>query len=278
MGEIYENPDKPKMVRNLKFAVELYTDILKLREPYFDLLRLQEKIKKDHDEYTLLRDDLNRPLFFERVKYYIDKYDDDRRGLGDYMESFGFFLDAGNWTTEFEHTGRTCDHEFKYIQAAYRLDTQGKKTFRKRYDYLQGKGKQDLPAFQLREQQNRVLFATAMSKIVDGDLEKHKKAIARAENKLKLYSGYPTPLYFAASSLSEHIHATLFNKSTDEYVDSYLTDEEKALVLSGKLYVSDITTKKLNRVEAYIEKIAKNEIILSDINPRPKNKDEDQPE
>ena len=39
-----------------------------------------------------------------------------------------------------------------------------------------------------------------------------------------------------------------------------------------------ITTKNLNRVEAYIEKIAKNEIILSDINPRPKNKDEDQPE
>lgn len=269
MAYIFESDKRYSLRRTLLYAIDSYKNILSLKEPLDELKNLELKIKKDHEEYISLQKDLSNINRLRLVKYYIDKYDTDRRSLGDLMEMYGNAIDTGRGYCECL-TGRTYNEEYEIVKAAYLLDTAKKEKFRRRYKYLTEKGQADLPVFAKREEDNLTARTAAYGKLTYETPEKQEAKLKHLISDFKEYHYRPTPLYFVKDNLEKHINESLSNNAfDDEYVTSFFSKKDLESIKENK--EPNFYTISQEDTEKFISKLAKDELRISDINPLNEN-------
>lgn len=268
----YKNPDKSDLIRNLKYAVEVYGDILKLQEP-LDVLK---KIDQDTAEYKALYTEMQNLPFYKKVKVYFDRYYKDIDGLIDYMDMIGNNIDKGYASEVSPMTNMTYQEEHKVVREAVYLLAHKKGDFKKLYTRLTTTGPAELKQFAIRHQQNLQLRAKTLDKCVDRDPAKQEKKVQRALDNFKAYCGRPSTLYLTAYQLEKHLTRMVNSGTIDEYVETYLTPMEIAQIgTDNKPNIANKTS--LYRVEEYIKNIANGTIKLNDIPVKQNTPDEDQP-
>ena len=269
--QAYKNPSRDEVLRSLSFSVEQYKEILKLKAP----LETLKRIDVEHKEYEQLTFDMNHINFYTAVKQYLDEYNGRREDLGNQMDLYGKNIDRGFGSEISPKTGRSNEEEWRIIRFAYRMNAKDKNIFKKKYQKLTTSGKTDLENLKQRELSNAQLKAKAINACVNQSPEYQQKIINKKLDEFRAYHGRPSQLYLTASKLNYYMASGLRSNLNDDIVTSYFTETELKNKDNPFFSVDTKTTRDLNRVEKYIENIAKGEITISGLRV---SKFEDQPE
>ncbi len=267
----YKNPDKSDLVRNLKNAVESYSEIIELRRPLDTMKQIQEETK----EYKELIKNMKLLPFYKHVKVYFDQYYNNVNELYYKMSLMGSNIERGYGNEKSDIPGKTLHEEYDIVREAANLLSHKKREFKNLYTYLTTNGANDLKLFEQRNVKNKTLYIQALNSCIEGDPQKQLQKVNDKEYAFRHKTFRPSPLYLTKVHLESHLLNVIENQSLDEIALTYFTKDELNEIQNGTNVIdSNINTINYNRVEEYIKKIATGEINLPGIAP---NK-EDQPQ